>query len=74
MKMWIRRIAQNLKNSALSIQGRIFQIFRSYFGQCDDFIFSFWNLLTFSVTYPTRLLSTYLKNGPLEQNALIDET
>ena len=37
---------KNLKNSALSIQGRIFQIFRSYFGQCDDFIFSFWNLLT----------------------------
>ena len=37
-----------LKNSALSIQGRIFQIFCSYFGQCDDIIFSFWNLLTFN--------------------------
>ena len=32
---------KNLKNSALSIQGRIFQIFRSNFGQWDDFIFSF---------------------------------
>ena len=32
---------KNLKNSALSIQGKIFQIFRSYFGQCDDFILSF---------------------------------
>ena len=39
---------KDLKNSALSIQGKIFQIFRSYFGQCDDFILSFWNLLTFS--------------------------
>ena len=38
---------KNLKNSALSIQDKIFQIFCSYFGQCDDFIFSFWNLLTF---------------------------
>ena len=24
--------------------------FRSYFGQCDDFIFSFWNFLTFSLS------------------------
>ena len=32
---------KNLKSSAPIIQGRIFQIFRSYFGQCDDFIFSF---------------------------------
>ena len=32
------------------IHGRIFQIFRSYFGQCDDFIFSFWNFLTFNLT------------------------
>ena len=32
---------KNLKNSALSIQGKNFQIFRSYFGQCDDFILSF---------------------------------
>ena len=38
---------KNLKNSALSIQDKNFQIFRSYFGQCDDFIHSFWNLLTF---------------------------
>ena len=39
---------KNLKNSVLSIQDKNFQIFRSYFGQCDDFILSFWNLLTFS--------------------------
>ena len=45
MKIWSRRIAKNLKNSALSVQGRIF---RSYFGQWDDSIFSFWNFLTFS--------------------------
>ena len=32
---------KNLKNSVLSIQGKIFQIFRPYFGQCDDFILSF---------------------------------
>ena len=32
---------KNLKNSALSIQGKNFQIFRPYFGQCDDFILSF---------------------------------
>ena len=25
-----------------------FKFFRSYFGQCDDFISSFWNLLTFN--------------------------
>ena len=36
-----------LKYSALSIQGRIFQIFRSYFGQLDDSTFSSWNFLTF---------------------------
>ena len=39
---------KNLKNSVLSIQDKKFQIFRSYSGQCDDFILSFWNLLTFS--------------------------
>ena len=32
---------KNLKNSALSIQGRIFQNFRSYIGQYGDFIFFF---------------------------------
>ena len=32
---------KNLKNSVLSIQDKNFQIFRSYFGQCDDFILSF---------------------------------
>ena len=32
---------KNLKNSALSIQGKNFQIFRPYFGQCDDFKLSF---------------------------------
>jgi hypothetical protein len=35
------------KYSVLSIQGKNFQIFCSYFGQCDDFIFSFWILMTF---------------------------
>ena len=39
---------KNLKNSALSIQGKIWKFFCSYFGQCDDFILSFWNLLTFT--------------------------
>ena len=39
---------KNLKNSAQSVQGRNFQIFRSYFGQREDSIFSFWNFLTFS--------------------------
>ena len=32
---------KNLKNSALSIHGKIFQIFLPYFGQCDNFILSF---------------------------------
>ena len=32
---------KNLTNSAQSVQGRIFQIFRSYFGQREDSIFSF---------------------------------
>ena len=32
---------KKLKNSAPSVQGRIFQTFRSYFGQWDDSIFSF---------------------------------
>ena len=32
---------KKLKNSALSVQGRIFQIFCSCFGQWDDYIFSF---------------------------------
>ena len=30
------------------LRTEFFKFFRSYFGQCDDFIFSFWNLLTFS--------------------------
>ena len=37
-EIWTKK---NLKNSALSIQGRIFQKICSYLGQCDDFIFSF---------------------------------
>ena len=45
---------KNLKNSALSIQGRIFQIFRSYFGQSDNIIFSFRNFLTFRFPYVCR--------------------
>ena len=32
---------KNLKNSAQSVQGRNFQIFRSYFGQREDSMFSF---------------------------------
>ena len=44
---------KNLKNSAQSVQGRNFQIFRSYFGQQEDSIFSFWNFLTFNYTTPT---------------------
>ena len=30
------------------LRAEFFKLFRSYFGQCDDFIFSFGNLLTFS--------------------------
>ena len=45
MKIWSRRIAQNKKRKNWKILpgslGRIFQFFRSYFGQ------SFWNFLTF---------------------------
>ena len=37
-----------MKNSAVNIQGRIFQIFCSHFGQCHDFILSFRKLLTFN--------------------------
>ena len=37
-----------LKNSAMSVQDRIFQIFCSYFKQWDNSIFSFLNFLTFS--------------------------
>ena len=40
---------KNLKNSALSIQGKNFQIFRPYFGQCDDLSLS--------------ILSIYSKNA-----------
>ena len=52
---------KNLKNSALSIQGKKFQIFRSYFGQCNDFIFSFWNFLTFRIHRKVSLRSHPLK-------------
>ena len=54
---------KNLKNSVLSIQDKNFQNFSSYFGQCDDFILSFWNLLTFrhsTVNNRTALLVTCL--------------
>ena len=44
-----------LKNSTLSVQGRIFQIFRSYFGQWGDFIISFRNLLTFRKGHTVRV-------------------
>ena len=30
-----------------TLRAEFFKKFCSYFGQCDDFIFSFWNLLTF---------------------------
>ena len=47
------------KNSALILQGRFFQIFRSYFGQWDDSIFSFWNFLTFSSTFKLTYLGKF---------------
>ena len=39
---------KNLKNSALSIQDLFSISFYSYFGQCDDFTFYFWNFLTYT--------------------------
>ena len=44
---------KDLKNSALNIQGRIFQICYSYFGQWDDSVFSFWNFPTFKFNQST---------------------
>ena len=38
MNLWSRRIAQDMKE----------KIENSYFGQFDDFMYSFLNLLTFS--------------------------
>ena len=67
---------KNLKNSPLSIQGRIFQIFRSYFGQCNNFIFSFWNFLTFSyqIKFVFNLISKYSNFISFVANSLILET
>jgi hypothetical protein len=53
---------KNLKNSALSVQGRIFQIFRSYFGQWDDSIFSFWNFLTFTQSVNAKKISKPMRS------------
>ena len=50
---------KNLKNSAQSVQGRNFQIFRSYFGQREDSIFSFWNFLTFTILSKCRAISIH---------------
>ena len=58
---------KNLKNSALSIQGRIFQNVCSYFGQCNDFIFSFRNFLTFSA--PKRQNSQKTLEGQKRPNS-----
>ena len=41
-------LRENYKNSVLNFRAEIFEFFRSYFWQCDNFIFSFWNFLTFS--------------------------
>ena len=41
--------------SSLSVaqyRAEILTIFRSYFGRNDDFIISFWNLLTFNIKGP----------------------
>ena len=52
------------------LRTEFFKFFRSYFGQCDDFIFSFWNLLTFrnnlSIIWISLLLSNSLR--PLSKN------
>ena len=52
MKIWSRRIAQNMNKKNWKILpwilgAEFFKSFHSYFGQCDNFIFSFWNFLTF---------------------------
>ena len=44
------------------LRAEFFKFFRSYFGQCDDFIFSFWNLLTFR-TSPQGLISSFSLNS-----------
>ena len=39
---------ENMRSSHCpKYEQEFFKFFRSYFGQCNDFIFSFWNLLTF---------------------------
>ena len=58
MKIWSRHVAQNMKDSALSDQGRIFQIFRSYFGQNNDFIF-----YHFEIDWPLDIVNMYLKTN-----------
>ena len=52
MNIWNRHCAQNIykKNWKILpdiIRAEFFKFFRSYFGHCDDFIYSFWNFLTF---------------------------
>ena len=47
MNIWNRLIAQNMNKKIWKIlPWSIGQNF-SYFGQCNDFIYSFWNFLTF---------------------------
>ena len=53
MKIWSRRIAL----------GRFFYFFRSYFRQCNDFIFSFWNFLTFNLYPRIKICWLWLKHG-----------
>ena len=67
---------KNLKNSVLSIQDKIFQNFCSYFGQCNNFIFSFWNFLTFSyqIKFVFNLISKYSNFISFVANSLILET
>ena len=69
MKIWSHHIAQNmnekkLKNSALNFKAEFFKFFRSYFGQCDDFIFSFWNFLTFSSI--SKWTDSYIEKNEIE--------
>ena len=66
MNLWSHRLSQNT-NEKLSRflpslhRAEILTIFRSYFGRNDDFINSFWNLLTFSFTLSgkSRFLSGF---------------
>ena len=48
MKIWSGPIAQNMNKKIEKFCPEFFKLFRSYFGQWDDSIFSFWNLLTFT--------------------------